>query len=72
MTHILIHSFEHAFLDSLKIFPFLFITYLIMEFLEKRAGEKTNRWLEKAGKKGNTPFSCPEKCDSVVKELLRN
>lgn len=52
MTHILIHSFEHAFLDSLKIFPFLFITYLIMEFLEKRAGEKTNLWLEKAGKKG--------------------
>ena len=52
MTHILIHSLEHAFYDSLKILPFLFITYLIMEVLEKKAGEKTNLWLEKAGKAG--------------------
>lgn len=52
MTHILMHSLEHSFSDSLKILPFLFITYLIMEFLEKKAGEKTNLWLEKAGKAG--------------------
>lgn len=52
MTHILIHSLEHAFNDSLKILPFLFITYLVMEILEKRAGEKTNIWLEKSGKAG--------------------
>ena len=52
MTHILIHSLEHAFLDSLKILPFLFLTYVIMEFLEKRAGDQTNIWLEKAGKAG--------------------
>lgn len=52
MTHILIHSMEHAFYDSLKILPFLFITYLVMEALEKKAGEKTNLWLEKAGKAG--------------------
>ena len=52
MTHILIHSLEHAFFDSLKILPFLFITYLIMEVLEKKAGEKTNLWLERAGKAG--------------------
>lgn len=52
MTHILIHSLEHALGDSLKILPFLFFTYLIMEFLEKKAGDKTNTWLEKAGKTG--------------------
>ena len=52
MTHILLHSIEHALMDSLKILPFLFITYLIMEFLEKKAGKKTNLWLEKAGKAG--------------------
>ena len=52
MTHILMHSLEHSFCDSLKILPFLFITYLIMEFLEKKTGEKTNLWLEKAGKAG--------------------
>ena len=52
MTHILIHSLEHSFSDSLKILPFLFLTYLIMEVLEKKTGEKTNLWLEKAGKAG--------------------
>ena len=52
MEHMIIHSFEHAFKDSLKILPFLFLTYLIMEFLEKKPGEKTNLWLEKAGKAG--------------------
>ena len=52
MTHILIHSLEHAFGDSLKILPFLFITYLVMEVLEKKAGGKTNLLLENAGKAG--------------------
>ena len=42
------HSLEHAFNDSLKILPFLFITYLIMEVLEKKAGKKTSLWLKKA------------------------
>ena len=52
MTHILIHSLEHALEESLKILPFLFVTYLIMEILEEKAGEKTNFWLQKAGKAG--------------------
>ena len=52
MTHILVHSLEHALKDSFKILPFLFITYLVMEFLEERTGEKTNVWLQKAGKLG--------------------
>ena len=54
MTHIITHSLEHAFYDTLKILPFLFITYLLMEFLEERSTEKTNLWLKKAGKGG--PF----------------
>lgn len=48
------HSLEHAFLDSIQILPFLFIAYLLMEFLEDKAGDKTNQWLQKAGKAG--PF----------------
>ena len=48
----LIHSIEHAFLDSLKILPFLFLTYLLMEYLEKKTGENANKWLKKAGKTG--------------------
>lgn len=35
--------------DSAKLFPFLFLTYLLMEYLEHRAGDKTVRWLKKAG-----------------------
>ena len=46
------HSFEHAFFDSIKILPFLFLTYIIMEVLEEKTGEKTNQWLQKAGKFG--------------------
>ena len=52
VTHILIHSLEHALEDSLTILPFLFITYFVMELLEERTGEKTNLWLQKAGKLG--------------------
>lgn len=52
MTEILLHSLKHAFSDSLKILPFLFLTYLFMEYLEKKAGDKTSYWLEKAGGAG--------------------
>lgn len=41
-----------ALLDTAKILPFLLITYLAMEFLEHRAGDKTNRLVKKAGKFG--------------------
>ena len=36
-------------IDTLKIIPFLFLTYLLMEFIEHRAGEKTERLITKAG-----------------------
>ena len=36
-------------LDCLKLLPFLFLTYFLMELLEHRAGEKMNRSLQKAG-----------------------
>ncbi len=41
-------------LDSVKLLPFLFLTYLFMEYLESRAGKKVTRAVEKAGKFG--PF----------------
>lgn len=52
MTHMLMHSLEHAFSDSLKILPFLFLTYLFMEYLEKKSGDRASKWLEKAGGAG--------------------
>lgn len=39
-------------IDSLKLVPFLFITYVIMELLEKHAGEKTEEMIKKSGKFG--------------------
>ena len=39
-------------LDSLKLLPFLFATYLFMEWLEHGAGERFERAIAKAGKAG--------------------
>nr|MBQ8251924.1 arsenic efflux protein [Lachnospiraceae bacterium] len=36
-------------IDSLKIFPFLFLTYLLMEYLEHHTGSKVVKFVEKAG-----------------------
>ena len=39
-------------IDSIKLVPFLFLTYLAMEYLEHKAGEKTTCMVRKAGKMG--------------------
>ena len=39
-------------LDALKVIPFLFFTYLIMEFIEHRASDKTRTLMERAGTLG--------------------
>ena len=36
-------------LDTLKLLPFLFLTYLLMEFIEHRASDKAERFMQKAG-----------------------
>lgn len=41
-------------IDSVKLVPFLFLTYLAMEYLEHKAGESTVKMVRKAGKMG--PF----------------
>ena len=41
--------FLHGLLDTLTIIPFLFLTYLLMEFIEHRAGEKAEDFMKKAG-----------------------
>jgi len=43
--HILEHTLEH----SISIVPFLFLTYLVMEYIEHRAGEQVQHVIEKAG-----------------------
>lgn len=39
----------HGLLDTIKIIPFLFLTYLLMEFIEHRAGDKAERFMQRAG-----------------------
>lgn len=48
------HVVEHTLLDSIKLLPFLFVTYLIMEYIEHKAGNKTQHMIKKSGKMG--PF----------------
>ncbi len=43
-----------AIIDSIKLLPFLFVTYLIMEYIEHKTKEKTKEAVKKAGKYG--PF----------------
>lgn len=39
-------------LDGIKLLPFLFITYLIMEYIEHKAGNKAQKIMQKSGKWG--------------------
>ena len=50
--HILEHVFMHTLEDTVKLLPFLFLTYWGMEYLENRAGHKTVDMLARTGKKG--------------------
>lgn len=41
-----------AIIDSVKLIPFLFITYLIMEYIEHKTKDKTKEIIKKSGKYG--------------------
>ena len=47
-----IDAVKDAGIDTLKLLPFLFLTYVIMEWLERSTGEKQERMLKKAGAMG--------------------
>lgn len=50
--HTLLHAITHALEHTLPLIPFLYLTYLGMEFLERRAGERTEAAIRRAGKAG--------------------
>ena len=37
----MLHAIEHAFLDSIVLVPILLVTYILMEWLEHKAKDKT-------------------------------
>lgn len=43
---------EDTLIDAIKLLPFLFITYLIMEYIEHKMGYKTKHAIKKSGKWG--------------------
>ena len=60
-----LHVLLHAFLETLKSIPFLFIAYLLMEFIEHKASEKMEsslRKLNKAGPAIGTALGCIPQC----------
>ena len=48
----ILHLLWHAVLDTVKLLPFLFLTYILMEWLEHKAGERVERAVARAGKAG--------------------
>ncbi len=52
MLHILEHTLSHTIEDSVKLLPFLFFTYLLMELLEHTTGGKVQNKIKNAGKVG--------------------
>ena len=40
----------HGLIDTLKLVPFLFLTYLLMEFIEHRAGDRAEHFMERASR----------------------
>lgn len=48
----MLNAFLDALIDSAKLIPFLFLTYLLMEYLEDKIEEKTKEKLKKAGHTG--------------------
>lgn len=48
----MIDMIADSFIDSIRLLPFLFLTYLAMEFLEHKAGESMQAVIRRAGKGG--------------------
>ena len=52
IAHIAEHVLEHSLADTLYLIPFLFVTYLAMEWLEHKAGDKAEEVVRRAGAAG--------------------
>ena len=50
--HEFLHILEHSFLDSIKLLPFLFIAFFIIELIEHKLSDKSKKIISKSGKYG--------------------
>lgn len=50
--HEFLHILEHSLLDSIKLLPFLFIAFFIIELIEHKLSEKSKKVISKSGKYG--------------------
>lgn len=50
--HVLLHVLEHSLEESLKILPFLFFSYLLVEYMEHKMSGGTKLLIYRAGKAG--------------------
>lgn len=50
--HELFEIIEHTVIDSIKLVPFLFLTYLLMEYIEHKTSNKVRDVIQKSGKLG--------------------
>ena len=48
----IIELLEHTLLDTIKLIPFLLITYIIMEYIEHKTSAKLKKTIKKSGKYG--------------------
>ena len=59
------HLLEHAFEDTIYLVPFLLATYILLELLEHKAGNKAAVLVRKAGIAGPFVGSLLGRCSSV-------
>ena len=52
MLHLIAHTLEHSFLDTITIVPFLLVVFIILEYIEHSMNNKTIKIIEKSGKTG--------------------
>ena len=50
--HQALHVLWHSFSETVNLLPFLYLTYLFMEFLEHKSGDATQKLLRRSGKVG--------------------
>lgn len=63
--NLIFHALEHAFEDSLPMLPFLFLAYLLIEWIERHHGDAIERALAGGGRWGFVPgavLGCVPQC----------